>query len=278
MMKNIKYIFLFVLVLLMFNRCEDDIMGTEDINYISFEVVSPTVIVEQGGSAETEVSVYTTQKSGSDRTFNVEVVEEGTSANAPSYNIPASITVPANSNVGTLSITCQDNDLGQDPVSVELKIGDSEGLYTGNTVSFTIQKHCTLDINDFIGTYSGDTPWGATQVETTMQGEQLYITGVGVAFLTGYWGEVITSMEALPLNVDMESGDFTIDQALYAITTYNGEEQPPYYLSAHGNLNACSGAMYLYYDFAQPGADISSYVSAVGGGDQSYFTEIISIQ
>ena len=277
-MKNIKYIFLVALSVLLFNRCENDFTGTEDINYISFEVKTPTVVVELGGSTEASISVYTTQKTGSDRTFNVEVVASGTTADAAIYTIPSTVTVPANSNEGVLTFTCQDNNLSEDPVTIALKISASDGLFTGNTASITVQKHCSLDLNDFVGTYSGDTPWGATQVETTMEGGKFYITGVGVAFLTGYWGEVITSMEALPVNVDMETGDFTIAQAAYVTTTYNGAPQATYFLSGYGNLNACSGTMYLYYDFAQPDYGISSYVDYVGEGDQSYFTEVISIQ
>ena len=277
-MKNIKYIFLVALSVLLFNRCESDFTGTEDINYVSFEIRTPTVVVELGGSTEAQVSVYTTQKTGSDRTFNVEVVASGTTADPAVYSIPSTVTVPANSNEGVLTFTCQDNNLSEDPVTIALKIGASEGLFTGNTASITVQKHCSLNLNDFVGTYSGETPWGVTRVETTLEGGQLYITGVGVDFLTGYWGEVITSMEALPVNVDMESGDFTIAQAEYVTTTYNGDPQAPYFLSAYGNLNACSGTMYLYYDFAQPAYEISSYVDYVGEGDQSYFTEIISVQ
>ena len=276
-MKNIKYIFLLVLAVLFFNRCEDDIAGTEDINYISFEVNTPVIIVEQGSSTQIEIKVYTTQKSGSDRSFNVEIIEDNTTANAESYDIPSTVTVPANSNVGTINVVAKDDNLGQDPVSIGLRIQSGEVLFTGNEANLTIQKHCTLDINDFVGTYSGQTlgGWGPTQVVTSLDNSgNLYISGVGVSFLTGYWGEVIQSMETLPVNVDLESGDFTIDQAPYVVTTYNGEVQATYYLSAYGNLNACSGTMYLYYDFYQDG--FGSYVE--WAGDQAYFTEIIRIE
>ena len=150
-------------------------------------------------------------------------------------------------------------------------------MFTGNSASITIKKHCSLDINDFVGTYTGDTEggWGPTQVVTSLdQNNHLQITGIGVSFLTGYWGEEITSMATLPVNVDLETGDFTISQSAYITTLYNGDPQPTYYLTATGNLNACSGRMYLYYDFIQEG--VGSYVEYFG--DQDSFTEIISVE
>ena len=276
-MKNVKYILVVILAIFVYNSCTDDLPGTKDINYISFDDNTQTIIVEKGGSTTYDVNVYTTQTSGSDRTFGVEVIAAGTSANAESYSVPSTVTVPANSNKGTVTVSASDNNLGEDPVSLALKISDTDGLFTGNTVSLAIQKHCALNINDFVGTYSGATAggWGDTQVVTSLDGNgNLQITGIGVAFMTGYWGEVILSMATLPMNVDLETGDFTIDEAPYFETTYNGAPQPTYYLSASGNLNACSGTMYLYYDFNQAG--VGSYVAYFES--QAAFTEIIKIQ
>jgi hypothetical protein len=275
-MKRIAFFSLLILSVFAFNSCKDQIAGTEFLNYVTFEVNIPTVVVEQGGSTDMNIHVYTTQVSSSGRTFNVEVNQDLTTANAESYTVPATVTVPANSNDGILTVTATDSNLGQDPVTLGIKIVSSDGLYTGNSASVTIQKHCTLDLNDFVGTFSGDTEggWGPTQVVTSLDNDgNLQITGIGVSFLTGYWGEVITSMATLPVNVDMETGDFTIDEAAYITTTYNDDPQPTYNLKATGNLNACSGTMYLYYDFIQEG--VGSYVEYFGSQDD--FTEIISI-
>jgi hypothetical protein len=278
-MKRIAFLTLLILSVFAFNSCKEQIAGTEFINYVSFEVNIPTIVVEQGGSTNMDIHVYTTKVTGSDRTFNVEVVQDTTvtTAKPESYTVPATVTVPANSNEGTLTVSASDNNLGQDPVDLVLELVNSDGVFTGNTASLTIQKHCTLDINDFVGTYSGETEggWGPTQVVTSLDNNgNLQITGIGVSFLTGYWGEEITSMATLPVNVDLETGDFTIDQAAYITTNYEGAAQATYYLKAHGNLNACSGTMYLYYDFIQEG--IGSYVDYFESQDD--FTEIISIQ
>ncbi len=276
-MKRIAFLTLIIFSVFAFNSCkEQNQTPVTDINYVSFEANMPAIIVEKGSSADMEVHVYTSQVSGSDRTFNVEVVPDATTANAESYSVPATVTVPANSNDGTLTVGATDNNLGEAPVTLVLRIVSSDGLFTGNTADLTIQKFCPVDINDFVGIYSGDTEggWGPTQVVTSLDGDgNLQITGIGVSFLTGYWGEVITSMATLPVKVDMETGNFTIDQAPYITTTYNGDVQPVYNLKATGNLNACTGTMTLEYDFIQEG--VGSYVAYFGSQDD--FTEIISI-
>ncbi len=275
-MKKITYILLISISLFVFNSCKKELNGTKDINYISFEINIPTIFVEKDGSTDVDVHVYTTQITGSDRTFNLDVDLLSTTANPESYSVPTSVTIPANSNEGVLTITVSDVNLGLDPVTLGLKIGASDDLFIGNQASLNILKQCTLDINDFVGTYSGNTlgDWGPTHVVTSLDGNgNLQITGIGVSFLTGYWGEVITSMETLPMIVDLETGDFTITEAPYVTTTYNGDLQEVYNLSASGNLNSCSGIMYLYYDFNQAG--FGSYVEYFES--VSDFTEIIAI-
>ena len=275
-MKKLTTILLLIFSFSAFNNCSDEAVGTKDINYIAFQVNTPTIIVEKNGSTSPDIHVYTTQVTSSDRIFDIKVVAASTTANAASYNVPATVTVPANSNDGKLTITVSDINLGVDPVTLSLEFGAKEGLFSGSKTTLTIQKHCALNLNDFVGTYAGNTYYGPTKVVTSLNNSgKLQITGIGVAFLTGYWGEVITSMQTLPMNVDQATGNFTIDLANYVTTTYNGDPQPVYKLSATGNLNACSGTMYLYYDFNQDG--VGSYI-ALGYGTKAKFTEIIKLK
>lgn len=276
-MKKITNILLLFLAVVALNSCSEDIPGTEELNYVSLEWNVPKITVEQGESTSATIKVFTTQMLGSDRTFSIEVAEDATTVNSENFTVPESVTVPANSNEGEFTVSVSDNSLGLDPETLSLKIGKNEGVFTSEPLTVTIQKTCTLDLNDFVGTYAGDTEgdWGPTQVVTTLDEDgNLLITGVGVSFLTGYWGEIITSMEELPVNVDMATGDFTIDEAPYITTTYEGEPQPTYYLKATGNLNACTGVMTIRYDFIQEG--VGSYVEYFES--QTLFTEIISVE
>lgn len=271
-MKKITYLLLLTMTLFVFNNCTKKTTFTEQIDYVSAEFV-PTILVEKGSSIDTEVHIYATKTTNSDRTFNLEVNTTQTSANTETYTVPTTVTIPANTNVGTITVSVADNNLGEDPETLVLNISADDGTLVGNDISLVILKHCAYNVNDFVGTYSGDAYFGPTQVVTSLDANgNLQITGIGVAFITGPWGEVITDMATLPMNVDPATGNFTIESAPYLTTTYNGAVQPTYYLSAEGVLNACSLTMTLYYDFYQEG--FGSYVETY---NQGYFTEIITI-
>ncbi|MFW6327026.1 MAG: hypothetical protein ACOC2F_01805 [Bacteroidota bacterium] len=153
-MKKISYLTLIILSVLAFNSCEEqNPTPVTDINLVSFGN-TPTVIVEQGSSTEVEVHVYTSQVSGSDRTFNVEVDEDATTTNAANYSVPATVTVPANSNSGSLTVDIIDNELGVDAESLVFQISNSEGIIVGNAANLTIQKFCPFNIDNFVGTYT----------------------------------------------------------------------------------------------------------------------------
>ena len=70
-MKKLTTILLLIFSLLAFNNCSDKVIGTKDINYVSFEVLTPTIIVEKNGTTNKDIHLYTTQTTGSDRTFGV---------------------------------------------------------------------------------------------------------------------------------------------------------------------------------------------------------------
>lgn len=273
-MKKITNLLMITIALFVFNGCADKIDGTVDLNYASFEANTPTIIVEKDGTTSTDIYVYTTQMTGSDRTFNISVVEASTTVNTEAYTVPATVTVPANSNKGTLTVSVSDNNLSEDPVTLELQIDAYEDVFIGNTATLNILKHCTLDINDFVGTYSGTAGSGdPTEVVTSLDGSgNLQITGIAVGWMENYWGEVIITMATLPVDVDLATGNFEIALTPYMETTWNGSPQPGYSLYGSGNLNACSGTMYLYYDLVQAGTyAVGTWVN------QSTFTEVIAI-
>jgi hypothetical protein len=272
-MKKITYFLLLTMLVFVFNSCTKEPKFTENINYVSFEPKTPTIIVEKSGSTDAKVNIYTTQTTGADRTFAVEVIPSSTTVNASAYSLPATVTVPANSNNGILTVTVSDNNLSNAPVTLGIKVTSSADFFIGNAASLKIQKHCQLNINEFVGTYVGNTPKdGPTQVVTSLDANgKLQITGIAVGWMEGYWGEVITSMATLPMVVDPATGNFTIALAPYMTTTYNGVAQDGYSLSATGILNACEGKMYLYYNLVQAGVSfIPTYAN------QARFTEIIT--
>ncbi|MEI7829186.1 MAG: hypothetical protein WCI31_05430 [Prolixibacteraceae bacterium] len=269
-MKKLTTLLLLIFSLLAFNNCSDKALGTKDINYVSFEVNSPTIVVEKNKSTDAKVHLFATQTTGADRTFGVGVIAASTTVASTAYTVPATVTIPANSNDGTLTVTVSDNSLSNAPVTLGLKVAAQEGLFVGNNASLKIQKHCTLNVDQFVGKYTGNTPSdGPTRVVVSKNSSgNLQITGIGVGWMTGYWGEVILTMATLPMVVDLATGNFTIALAPYMTTTYLGDPQPTYTLSATGTLNACEGKMYLYYKLFQG--------SATSLSTAARFTEIIT--
>ena len=62
-MKKLTTLLLLIFSLLAFNNCSDEVIGTKDINYVSFEVqFTPTIIVEKNRSTDAKKSIYMLRK------------------------------------------------------------------------------------------------------------------------------------------------------------------------------------------------------------------------
>jgi hypothetical protein len=161
-MKKITNILLLFLAVFAFNSCSEETEGTEDLNYIAFESNSLTLGVDIGGTAEHEVKVYTTQIMGSDRVFPIVVREDATTADAQAYNIPASVTVPANSNEGTFTVGLADVNVGKEGKSVVVDFTNEEGWYTGDPTTLNIAQICPFNeitIRFVFDGYASETSW-----------------------------------------------------------------------------------------------------------------------
>ena len=265
--------------MLALNSCADDVPDfTSELNFVSFSSTSLGLVVNKDSSSSIEVELYTTEISSSDRTIGIYVDIDQTTANPASYIIPTSVVIPANTNVGTLNITVADGDLSESGEVIVVNFDAVDGLYTGEELTLDVALFCPLNLDDFVGSWTGTTSYGyPTQVVTSINADgQLEITGIGVGFMENDWGEVITDMATLVMDVDLETGNFTIPESYYMSTTYQGAPQAPYYLSAVGNLNACSGQMYLDYDFIQAGTSYTEWLTE--GYGYPPFEETITIE
>lgn len=143
-MKKITFLLLITISLFVFNSCEDDNEGTTSLNYVSFESATYTFGVDLNGSNTRDVTIYTTQVTNTDRTFNVSVVSTST-ADPASYTVPTSVVVPANTNVGKLSIKISDINIGEAGKKLILKFDAQEGLMTGTNITLNIKQVCPLN-------------------------------------------------------------------------------------------------------------------------------------
>ena len=143
-----------------FNSCDEEFGGTQDLNYVTFEAPTVNVSVETGGSTEKTVKVYTTQVTGADRTFNVLVDAAKTTADASSYVLPATVTIPANSNVGELKVKVNGVKIGAGKKLV-IDIQAADGLFKGPVTTINIAQICDVPvIIDFVfDGYASETSW-----------------------------------------------------------------------------------------------------------------------
>ena len=133
---------------------------------------------------------------------------------------------------------------------------------------YTLEKvgeKSAMDLENYVGTWSGEDMWGDTEVTTTLDADgNLEITGVGVVFMTDGWSETILEQEKVLMDVDKTTGSFTIEEQLYMKTEYDGAVQPLYYLSGTGTIDPCTNTMDLEYDFVQDGVSYVDWLTQYG--------------
>lgn len=161
-MKNIKYLFLLVATVFVLNSCEDGMPETTDLNYVTFEASGLDLGVLIEGTNDYEIAVYTTQIMGSARTYNIIVDMESTTADDAAYSVPATVTVPANSNKGTFMVTLNDVNIGGDGKSLVLDLGVDNGVFKGEAATISIFQICEQNeviVNLSFDSYASEASW-----------------------------------------------------------------------------------------------------------------------
>ena len=140
-MKNFKILFLAVVALLAFS-CEDEVEAP-GTNYVTFESTDYDFEVTPDGTTTRDIYVYSANFRGSERTFDVNVLTAESTADPSIYSVPATVTIPANSNVGTLSVTASDGDLDfSNAVTVVVELVAEDGLSVGEKMTINLLKEC----------------------------------------------------------------------------------------------------------------------------------------
>ena len=258
--------------LFVFNSCEDDIAGTEDLNYVGFGKIPATVNVEKGSSTSIDIYVSTTKTTNSDRTFNV-IVTDVTTLDPATYSMPTSVVIPANSNVGVLTVVFSDVNLGLDPESFQIEFEARTDMYTGKKLTTTIQKSCSLSgLSDLVGTFSVTSATTSLEnsITTELDGENLKISDIANTIITGWWGEEITDGGTCIMNVDLTNGALTIPRQYFMTTLYEGAPST-YEIIGSGSWNNCgtSPTLQITYDIYYTGDETgigNDYASTAFGG------------
>ena len=279
-MKNKYLIMIFFGILAFITSCNE-----EDTSYMDnrkavtyFTTTSSELTIGAEGESSVVILVGSSDVSNSDRTFTVEIDPSSTAVEDVQFTADFdNLVIPAGQNFGEIKITGifeNSTPTGHELVLNLVSVEDSEVKYD---LQHTLKMYqfCDFDISLFVGNGVGDDSYGyPSQVVTTLDADDnMWITGLGVGFMENDWGEVITNMETLPVNINAETGEFTIDLAYYMSTTYGGEVQPDYYLKAVGKFNSCTGEAFIDYDFVQGGTSYTAWLTN-GNGWPAFYERI----
>lgn len=142
---------------LIFNSCSDSENITFDSQngqtLLAFASTSVDLQIEIGATGQVTVPVNSTTSSSSERTYNVKVVEEGTTAFSSSYNV-GTVVIPANEFVGSLTITGNDDgNITTTPRPLILAIESTDGAVTADNLTVNILQICPINDTFFLGQY-----------------------------------------------------------------------------------------------------------------------------
>ena len=160
-MKKLTYILVLLTFGAFLNNCSDDPEFTENLNFIAFEINPVTLGVDIDGSTVHTIMVYTTKVQSSDRTYNIMIDTDATTADAAAYSVPATVTIPANSNEGAIEITLNDVNIGEGKILV-LGIEAEEGLQIGDEAVLNIKQICNKNevfLNITFDGYASECSW-----------------------------------------------------------------------------------------------------------------------
>lgn len=142
--KKIKYHFIIPIGFMAILSCDstNDFEG-EILNWVVFER-NTTITVDPGGSAEQTIKVYTSKIYDTDRVFNLIVDSDNTTANPDAYTIPASVTVPANSNSGSFNVSVLGENVdpeGEDILAITITSDTEEDLIS-EPIELRLEQVC----------------------------------------------------------------------------------------------------------------------------------------
>lgn len=161
-MKKYLYIFLLSFTIVSITSCEDnDGPAIENLNYVSFEQTSYSTGIDVDATVTASVKIYTSKETGADRTFEVSV-DPSTTADPGSYVVPSSITVPAGSIMGTLTVSLSDVNLGISVNKLVVKINEKDGLTNGAPITFNYTQNCnevTATLDFVFDGYGSEVSW-----------------------------------------------------------------------------------------------------------------------
>jgi hypothetical protein len=146
-MKKFKLYALLFVAMAAFSSCEDEVEAPGTA-YASFEAfLGQDITVSPNTDFPQAVNIYSANITGSDRTIPLTL--SGT-LDASSYEAPTTVTIPANTNVGTLNLVFKDNNLDIiTDKTLTISMSDSAELAVGGDITFNVAKGCNAGSSKF---------------------------------------------------------------------------------------------------------------------------------
>lgn len=139
-MKKIIYLFVTLFSFTFLQNCEDTYVP-DAAAYVTFAKLAYSTGVDPGGSTTVDITVFTADIAGSDRSFDL--TADGTGAAAGSYSVPSSVTIPAGSNEGSFTVSLSDVDLGIGINKVIISFVHEDGYTNSNAATVSYIQNCT---------------------------------------------------------------------------------------------------------------------------------------
>ena len=157
-----KYIYILFASLGLLTSCEEDVVifdGENGQTVVQFGQSSANLAITIDATGSIDVPVDVTTVSDSERTFNVRVVEDATTADPGSYSF-GSIVVPAGEYNGVLTIDGVDNNVETTPESLVLEIVEGSDYTVEGQLNVSVFQVCPVEDGTFTGMYTitVDTP------------------------------------------------------------------------------------------------------------------------
>lgn len=134
----------------------DGVTYNDNLTYLAFEKASYNLPVLVNASSTVDVKFVASSKSNVARTYNLSVVAEESNADPLTYSVPPTLTIPANSYEGIVTITGTDNGLLDLVIKkLVLEVTGLNATESTDTEKITINifEICPLVMADFVGNF-----------------------------------------------------------------------------------------------------------------------------
>lgn len=155
-----KKLFILLISVASFVSCSDPdgVTYNDNLTYLAFEKASYDLPVLVNSSSTVDVKFVASSKSNVARTYNLSVVTEESNANPLTYSVPATVTIPANEYIGTVTITGTDNnllDLVIKKLVIEVSGLNAKESTDTQKITVNVFEVCPLVMEDFVGAFNG---------------------------------------------------------------------------------------------------------------------------